>query len=107
MSRFYGTLAFGCFFEIAAEGVRRQKTHQAVASWKQSVRQQSRHPDHHTRATLVIRRTRADSPSEEIAEAAEARHADFHAHFGNIHLALREQDLRPLEARLDSILMRR
>ena len=49
---------------------------------------------------------RADATGEEIAEAAEAGKAHFHADFGYRMLAAREEELRPVQARPDPILVR-
>jgi hypothetical protein len=72
------------------------------------VRRQDARDRHHRTDTAAVRGRRYPyAPREQIAEAAQAGEADFHAHVGHRVLAHRKQFLRAVESCLHSILVRR
>ncbi len=95
----------GCFSKIAERG-RREVGHQAEAAWKEVWWEGAWHLDHGAGAVLIGGGCCSDAPGEEVAEAAEARHADFHADVCDGMVARCQEALCEVEAGLDAELVR-
>ena len=64
-----------------AKCMSRQVTHHAEAAGEESFGQHARNNDERTGFAAIFRRCNTNALLKQIAEAAEARHADFHANF--------------------------